>query len=220
MVVAGRLLWIIEKINMGHQVVISSSFNTNGDKQKLKVLIQPIAGAVIGPEINQGIALAAVMFLSHIANNELLARSVCLTDRGHKHSDGVSEVCFWMVVKKAVFDGSGLKEAEEKTVVLETDANADVARGSFPAHDCTFEEDLGNTCSAIDLANTGNRGSGAVVAFVGGEVLSGVGGGTVDPGPSHTVCNNEGGTGSICQSNVDKEDLVHQPKRARVLVEM
>ena len=142
MVVAGRLLWVIEKINLGHQVVISSSFNTNGEKQKLKVLIQPIAGAVFGPEINQGIAWAALMFLSHIANNEPLARSVCLTDRGHKHSNGVSEVSFWMTVKKAVFDGSGVTEAEEKTVVSVTDAHSDVARGSFPSPDAAIEEDI------------------------------------------------------------------------------
>ena len=102
---------------MGHQVLVISSFNANGEKQKLKVLIQPIAGAVFGSEINQCIALAAVGSLSNIASNEPLARSVCLSDRGHKHPNGVSEVCFWMVVKKAVFDGNGVKEAEEKTMV-------------------------------------------------------------------------------------------------------
>ena len=80
MVVAGRLLWIIDKIKMGHQVAVTSSFNANGERQKLKVLIQPIAGAVVGSEINQCFAMAAVMSLSHIASNEILASGVCITD--------------------------------------------------------------------------------------------------------------------------------------------
>ena len=175
MVVAGRLLWVIEKINLGHQVVISSSFNTNWEKQKLKVLIQPIAGAVLGPEINQGIALAAVMFLSHIANNEPLARSVCLTDRGHKHSNGVSEVSFWMVVKKAVFDGSGIEEAEEKTVVSETVAYSDVTDGSCPTHGRAMEEDIEKDDDFPDVGSLHGRCRSFAASTDGGDKRDDVG---------------------------------------------
>ena len=145
MVVAGRLLWIIDKIRMGHQVVVTSSFNANGERQKLKVLIQPIAGAVFGSEINQCFALAAVMSLSHIASNETLASGVCITDRGHKNSTGVSEVSFWMKVKKAAFDGNDVKETMETTVVEEDVAGSAVAAGSFASQDRTSEQDTGET---------------------------------------------------------------------------
>ena len=142
---AGRLLWIIEKIKLGHQVTVTSSFNVNGERQKLKVLIQPIAGAVVGSEINQLFAMSAVMSLSHIASNEMLAGGVCITDRGHKHSTGVSEVSFWMGVKKAVFDGNDAKETVETTVLKEDVAGSAVVGGSLASQDRTSEQDIGET---------------------------------------------------------------------------
>ena len=142
---AGRLLWIIDKIKMGHQVTVTSSFNVIGERQKLKVLIQPIAGAVVGSEINQCFAMAAVMSLSHIASNEILASGVCITDRGHKHSTGVSEVSFWMGVKKAVFDGNDAKETVVSTVLKEDVAGSAVVDGSLASQDRTSEQDIGET---------------------------------------------------------------------------
>ena len=94
MAVAGRLHWVAEKIRSGHQVLVTSSFSTDRQRQKLRVLIQPSAGVIIGPEINQCFAMAAVTNLSHIVNTELLAKNFCIMDRGHKHSNGVSEVAF------------------------------------------------------------------------------------------------------------------------------
>ena len=148
---AGRLLWIIEKIKMGHQVTVTSSFNVIGERQKLKVLIQPIAGAVVGSEINQLFAMSAVMSLGHIASNEILAGGVCITDRGHKHSTGLSEVSFWMGVKKAVFDGNDAKETVETTVLKEDVASSVVVGGSLASQDRTSEQDVGETAfGAVD----------------------------------------------------------------------
>ena len=224
MVVAGRLLWIIEKIKLGHQVMITSSFNTNGEKQKLKVLIQPIAGAVFGSEINQCIALAAVMNLSHIANNEPLAGSVCLTDRGHKHSNGVSEVSFWMVVKKAVFDGSGAKEAEEKTVMSETGAYSDVAGGSFPTIDCAvvgMEKDD----DVPDVGSLHSRNRSNAESADGEDKRDDVGDDGFeddleDLGLANKVSSCEGATGSIDRSTDVQEEGGSQHKKPRLLVEM
>jgi len=225
MVVAGRLLWIIEKIKLGHQVMVTSSFNTNGEKQKLKVLIQPIAGAVFGSEINQCIALAAVMSLSNIANNEPLARSVCLTDRGHKHSSGVSEVSFWMVVKKAVFDGSGAKEAEEKTVVSETGAYSDVAGGFFPTHDCAVEEGIEKDDDVPDVGSLHGRSRSNAASADGEDKRDDVGDDGFeddleDLGLASRVSSCEGATGSIDRSTDVQEEGGSRHKKPRILVEM
>ena len=89
MVVAGRLHWVLEKIRLGHQVLVTSSFCTDRQRQKLKVLVQPVAGMIINPEINQCFAMAAVTNMLHIVSTEHLAKKICFMDRGHKHSSGV-----------------------------------------------------------------------------------------------------------------------------------
>ena len=231
MVVAGRLLWIIEKIKMGHQVLVTSSFNTTGEKQKLKVLIQPIAGAVFGPEINQCIALAAVGSLSDIANKEPLARSVCLTDRGHKHSNGVSEVSFWMVVKKAVFEGNGVKEAEDKTVVTETHASSHEATGSFPTHDRAVERDIEEDDYFSGVGSLHDRSQSNAASADGEEKRGdaddpdGSCDGAVDCGEDLTgigvdLVSSEGASGSIVRNTGVQEEEGGRPKKPRLLVEM
>ena len=148
---AGRLLWIIEKIKLGHQVTVTSSFNVNGERQKLKVLIQPIAGAVVGSEINQLFAMSAVMSLSHIASNEILAGGVCITDRGHKHSTGASEVSFWMRLKKDASVESDANETVETSVLKVDAAGLAAVGGSIASQDRTSEQDVGETaCGAVD----------------------------------------------------------------------
>ena len=165
MVVAGRLLWIIDKIKLGHQVSVTSSFNTSGERQKLKVLIQPIAGAVANSEINQCFAMSAVISLSHIANHELLASGVCITDRGHKHSTGVSEVSFWMGMKKAVVDGNDAKETVVTTVLKEDIAGPAVVGDSPASQDSSCEQDIGETDIVADVSRV--RGLAAASSDVG-----------------------------------------------------
>ena len=213
MVVAGRLLWIIDKIKLGHQVAVTSSFNANGERQKLKVLIQPIAGAVVGSEINQCFAMAAVMSLSHIASNEILASGVCITDRGHKHSTGVSEVSFWMGVKKAVFDGNDVKEAVETTVLKEDVAGSAVVGGSLASQDRTSEQDIGET----DYVDGGWSVRGIAAASADDEEKSVD---ADDPGNIRSIESSDGATGSFVRNTVVQEEGGGRPKKPRLLVDM
>ena len=142
-------------------------------------------------------------------------------DRGHRHSSGVSEVCLWMETRKA-------KENKEAAVTVVDGEALDVEGITSSAADgaiiggteTSANNDLGNTCSAGDSANSGISGSGAVVACGVGEDVPGVGVGEGVPEPCHRMSNSVRGTGNICQSIDDKEDVVNQPKRARLLVEM
>ena len=233
MVVTGRLLWILEKIRLGHQVLVTSSFCTERQRQKLKVLVQPVAGMISDPEINQCFAMAAVMNMLHIASSEHLAKSFCFMDRGHKHSSGVSEVAFWMEVKVQI--------------ISEGDEGAGAACIERAEVECTAL-DGDRLASKVIIADVGDEekelsGSWPGGSVGGGKVLSGVGGDTEDPGPAGSVYCSEGATGCKDRNTVgvftgigvDMEDLRldnnmsstdvqeeggSRPKKPRVLVEM
>ena len=233
MVVTGRLQWILEKIRLGHQVLVTSSFCTERQRQKLKVLVQPVAGMISDPEINQCFAMAAVMNMLHIASSEHLAKSFCFMDRGHKHSSGVSEVAFWMEVKVQIISGG--------------DEGAVAACIEREEVECTAL-DGDSLASKVIIADVGDEekelcGSWPVGSVGGGKVLSGFGGDTEDSGPAGSVYRSEGATGSKDRNTVgvftgigvdmevlrldnhmsstdDQEEGGSKPKKHRVLVEM
>ena len=219
MVVVGRLEWVLAKIRSGHRVLVTSSFNSELQKQKLKVLIQPISEEVPYSEMNQCCAFAAITNMLHLAKPLKHQDVLHFMDRGHRHSSGVSEVCLWMEIRKA-------KENKEAAVTVVDGEALDVEGTSSSAADgaiiggteTSANNDLG--CFAWDSANSGISGSGAVVACGDGEDVPGVGVGEGVPEPCHRMSNSVRGTGSICQSIDNKEDVVNQPKRARLLVEM
>ena len=119
MVVVGRLEWVLTQIRRGHRVLVTSSYNAELQKQKLKVLIQPIADEVPYSEMNQCCAFAAVnsmLFLAKSLEQQEILLIMDRGDRGHRHSSGVSEVCFWMEIRK-------VKESKE-VAVAEDDREA------------------------------------------------------------------------------------------------
>jgi len=231
MVVAGRLQWVAEKIRLGHQVLVTSSFSIQRQRQKLKVLIQPLAGVIIGPEINQCFAMAAVTNLLHIVNTELLASNFCIMDRGHKHSDGVSEVVFWMEVKVEIVsecdEGTDVTTAVKEDVAcpavdtntlatpeIEDDDDGDDGFEDVGAETGRLAEDV---AGAGGLRGVGGSCDGSVDC---GVVLTGIGVDMEDLGLASRVSSSEGATGSIDRSTDVQEEGGSRQKKPRILVEM
>jgi len=87
MAVVARILHLIQEINLGKQVTVHCSFNPKSGCEKVKFLLSEV--------LHVSGCLAAISMLNHV-------RTACetaeahVTDRGHRHTNGVSEVCFYI----------------------------------------------------------------------------------------------------------------------------
>ena len=244
MVVVGRLEWVLTQIRRGHRVLVTNSYNGELQRQKLKVLIQPNADEVPYSEMSQCCAFAAVSSLLYLAKSLEEKGVLHIMDRGHRHSSGVSEVCFWMEIrqvkenKEVAMAGEDMEAREDGGCKNRTHVTEDLSGldGSFsPAGEGGYTDlDVGHASSAMDAAMTSathdirntpladdmGSVSGTASADNGCEVLAGILVDTEDHGLIDRVSNFSGATGGIDQSsdlNVEGGSL---PKKQRILVEM
>ena len=105
MPICGRLCWLQRKLERGHAITCSSSFNEENGKLKYKFLVGTKAGAV--PAMFQLFLAPALQHLIQCTELD----GVSITDRGHKHSNGVSETCLWISLQKR--DGSSNNVCEQ-----------------------------------------------------------------------------------------------------------
>ena len=244
MVVVGRLEWVLTQIRRGHRVLVTSSYNGELQRQKLKVLIQPKADEVPYSEMTQCCAFYAVNSLLHLATSLEEKGILHIMDRGHRHSSGVSEVCFWMEIrqvkesKEVVMAGEDVEAPDDGGCKNSTHVTEDLSGldGSFsPAVDGGYTDlDMGNAFSAMDAAKTSATDdisntlladdmgsvSGTASADNGCEVSAGILVDMEDPGLIDGVSNFSGATGSIDRSNDLKDEGGSLPKKPRILVEM
>ena len=154
MVVVGRLEWVLSKISRGHRVVVTSSYNSELQKQKMKVLTQPLADEVPYSEMVQCCAVAAINSMLYLAKVLEHKDVLHIMDRGHRHSSGVSEVCFWMEIRK-------MKESKEAAVAedvgealgVEGDFSSAVEVANISGANSSATIDIGNTPFAGDVAS-------------------------------------------------------------------
>ena len=113
-------------------------------------------------------------------------------------------------MKKAVFDGNGVKEAEDKTVVTETYGSSHVATGSFPTHDRVVERDIEKDDYVPGVESLHGRSQSNAASADGEEKR----GDEDDPGGHSNI----GSLDGICH-NTDSRNKVEgkAPKRIRML---
>ena len=88
MAVDDRLCYLIRRAKAGHLTRIALSYDVASGRSKAKVLSGETPGIV--PDGNRIIAVAA---LNALRQN---MTKLVVVDRGHRHSTGLSETCFWM----------------------------------------------------------------------------------------------------------------------------
>ena len=91
MPVVARLDWICRQLEMGRNGHPSVGEARDAGRLKVKVILQPKDIGAIDP----GVSCGLIMALSLV--RQMLSRHVSM-DRGHKHSIGATEICFWIDV--------------------------------------------------------------------------------------------------------------------------
>ena len=151
-------------------------------------------------------------------------------DRGHKHSDSVSEVVFWMEVKVKTDcecdEGTGVTTAEKEEVACSAvdtntlatpeivDDDGDVGCEEVGAETGRLAEGM---AGAGGLRGVGGSCDGSVDCC---ENLTRIGIDMNDPGRASRVNSSEGATGSSDQSTDVQEEEGSRQKKLRILVEM
>jgi hypothetical protein len=87
MVVSARIDFLQQQLLLGFPVVVNFLPNAANHKLKVKVLVRPHT-----VPFSDQLAKPISMCLTSL---QWLAESTCAVDRGHRHSDGTVEVCFW-----------------------------------------------------------------------------------------------------------------------------
>merc|ERR1712113_191677 len=84
-----RLDWILMQIQMGRQARISTAAAFDSSRAKLRVVLLPASDGAISP-------ILAQCLMEQLTALRPLIHSVVSVDRGHRHHDGMSEICFWL----------------------------------------------------------------------------------------------------------------------------
>ena len=215
MVVVGRLEWVLSKISRGHRVVVTSSYNAELQKQKMKVLIQPVADEVPYSEMAQCCAVAAINSMLYLAKSLEYKDIVSIMDRGHRHSSGVSEACFWMKIGKM----KGSKEAAVAEVVGEALSDEGILSSTVEVANISGA----NSSATIDIGNTPLA---VVVASI--PATYDIGNTTLEDGSGRnsgniTVldsCDVQDNAGSCGNKRTPALELEKSEKKPRLIVEM
>jgi hypothetical protein len=89
MVVLGRISHLRGAILAGRQCTMHCSANPSTKCEKIKFLLQETAEANHSPQV-------AVLAVLDVLVSACVSDAVHIMDRGHKHTSGVSEVCFYI----------------------------------------------------------------------------------------------------------------------------
>ena len=89
MPVVSRIDWIARQIAMGRRVHIHFGRSDRDDRAKIKVIMDAASSGPISPIVATSVQCA-------LASVRQLAQNFPSTDRGHKHSNGVSEISIWI----------------------------------------------------------------------------------------------------------------------------
>ena len=220
MVVLGRLAWVLAKISEGHRVLVTSSYNSELKKQKLKVIIHPLANEVMFSELVQCCAWAAVNSLLCVAKSLEKEGIFHIVDRGHRHSSGVSEICFWTEIREEKVNKTAnvaddtpetivMKEVDAHSGVTEVDAHIDV-EGDLRSSGVSFEG------GAAEIDEEGIWVEPAAAGLLGPANYEHTFIGSIDSNCSNTDNGQEVGD----RSTDVQEEGGSQHKKPRLLVEM
>lgn len=111
MPVLARLDWITRQLAAGRRGYVAIGTAKFG-QLKVKVLLQPEAAVASGVDTQRGLGeLLAVI-------RQLVAQHVT-TDRGHMHTNGITEVAFWVNLRKEQADHTSRTEPTEQTGATE-----------------------------------------------------------------------------------------------------
>ena len=89
MPVVSRIDWITRQIAMGRRVHIHFGRLDRDDRAKIEVILDSASSGQISPIVATSVQCA-------LASVTQLAQNFPATDRGHKHSNGVSEISIWI----------------------------------------------------------------------------------------------------------------------------
>ena len=131
MVVANRVAWIRQSIVNGVHVRLHVGAAQDPDKCKVRATIDPHKGRLCITTRN--------MLLATLDSLALSSDQLTVMDRGHRHSTGISEVCFWSQLNNATHTGIGSRNDDDDDDADEDDSNDDHAdkdaKRKFQSHD-------------------------------------------------------------------------------------
>jgi hypothetical protein len=140
-----RLDWIQTQIRMGRSAFCSLGPAQDPTKVKLKVTLAAPAHGPMHP-------LAAQLVIEHLSLLRQAVSTCIVMDRGHRHSNGSAEVCFWFSAPPGWFRLSGEPELPEGGPTVDRSEPIAVPRsppeggiGSRTSNDCdTMIDSSGN----------------------------------------------------------------------------
>ena len=92
MVVIARIQHLRDSALAGGELSVHCSMNHSLGTGKVKVIVHVPSRISIAASIGTGLVVATLDILYAYAVDD----NYTITDRGHKHSSGISEVCFWI----------------------------------------------------------------------------------------------------------------------------
>ena len=141
MVVGARLAFLVRRAAEGHLIRMAISHDVKNGRTKVKILT--------GAEANEVPESKRAIFVGSLEALILSMKDFVVVDRGHRHSNGVSETCLWISSHGGTSPGN-----EEKPRVNEE--LAEEHRHSAPI--------LANTAWDLDGSDDDDLGSGAIVS--------------------------------------------------------
>ena len=122
MVVSARVEFLRQCIKSGYDVTVHCSINSTNNVEKLKFLLKSSSGG------NYVSSRSAEALLDYIHSSEL-SPHFSVVDRGHKHTNGVSEVAFYVRCNLAL---AGSTDCEERNAVSIGDlvSHSDAGKGA------------------------------------------------------------------------------------------
>jgi len=139
MPVVSRLDWICKQLEMGRKGHLTLGQARDTGKLKVKVILQPANAGAIDAAVSHGLttllSFVRIMLVEHVA-----------MDRGHKHSNGTTEICFWINIShgdgaRQLPDGPPQVPARDSGDIVHLDMNEPIEQEEqqFPGRDLCGE---------------------------------------------------------------------------------
>ena len=183
----GRLSWISSKLALGHQVWMTHTFSRETGRTKVKFIVGAEPGVI--PKLHMLMFRCAIESLTALVS----IPEVVVMDRGHKHSDGRSEICLWLRIREEQQADGASQDVKDVPVSCAVQGDSGKVVPSFGTDAGASCADLGGSCSAAHLSGA-DAGSLDVPFAIGcGKEDADLGGGDV----AGASCADLGGSSSV-----------------------
>ena len=110
-----RIDWIIHQISIGRIARLHAASALDATRAKVKIVLEPPCKGMLSPVVANMLTAQLLSLKQHVC------RAVAV-DRGHHHSDGSAEICFWL---SAPSSAAKQPSAEEQAQQCETQVTSE-----------------------------------------------------------------------------------------------